>query len=192
MKEIVILAGPNGAGKTTAARKLLPKFPEIREFLNADEFARRIAPDNVGSAAFAAGRMMLERMRELVDQDVSFGLESTLSGRSFVRLLKDCKQAGWRITIVYLWLPSPKDAIERVQSRVEAGGHGVPVADIRRRYYAGLSNLVTLYTPLADELEIYDNSNKRALIASRREGGVLHLWDMKRWRKLKRGARHER
>jgi len=68
LKEIVILAGPNGAGKTTAARKLLPKFPEIREFLNADEFARRIAPDSVGSAAFAAGRMLLKRMHDRVER----------------------------------------------------------------------------------------------------------------------------
>jgi predicted ABC-type ATPase len=192
LKEIVILAGPNGAGKTTAARKLLPKFTEIREFLNADEFARRIAPDSVGSAAFAAGRMLLKRMHELVDRNVSFGLETTLSGKSYVRLLKGCKQAGWRITVVYFWLPSPKDAIARVQRRVLAGGHGVPVEDIRRRYYAGLANLVRLYTPLADELEIYDNSYKRALIASRGEGGILHLWDMKRWRKLRRAARQER
>lgn len=46
MKEIVILGGPKGAGKTTVARKLLPKFPEVHEFLNADEFARAISPEN--------------------------------------------------------------------------------------------------------------------------------------------------
>ena len=65
MKEIVILGGPNGAGKTTAARKLMPKFSHVREFLNADEFARAISPDDVESAAFAAGRRMLARMQEL-------------------------------------------------------------------------------------------------------------------------------
>ncbi len=190
MKEIVILGGPNGAGKTTAARKLLLKFPQVREFLNADEFAREIAPQDVASASIAAGRKMLMRMNELVTLGVSFGFESTLSGKSYVRLLKNCKQAGWRITVLYLWLPSPEDAIERVERRVQAGGHNVPVEDIRRRYYAGLSNLLKLYVPLADELEIYDNSFKRVVrIASRQEGGVVHLWDMKRWLKLKRAAR---
>lgn len=72
MKEIVILAGPNGAGKTTAARKLLPKFSGIQEFLNADEFARAISPENPESAAFAAGRRMLARMRELIARNQSF------------------------------------------------------------------------------------------------------------------------
>lgn len=81
MREIVILGGPNGAGKTTAARKLLPKFSDVRVFLNADEFARAIAPDDPESAAFAAGRKMLETMRELVALNQSFGVETTLSGR---------------------------------------------------------------------------------------------------------------
>ncbi len=57
MKEIVILASPNGAGKTTAARKLLPKFPNIREFLNADEFARAISPEFCKSSIRAVGKI---------------------------------------------------------------------------------------------------------------------------------------
>lgn len=91
MKEIVILGGPNGAGKTTAARKLLPKFSNVHEFLNADEFARAISPDNSEAATFAAGRKMLERMRDLIASNASFGVESTLSGKSYLRLFKECK-----------------------------------------------------------------------------------------------------
>lgn len=134
MKEIVILGGPNGAGKTTAAKKLLPRFPAVQEFLNADEFARAISPNDVERAAFAAGRKMLERMQELIVAGISFGLESTLSGRSYVRILKDCKRHGWRITMLYLWLPRPEDAVERVARRVQEGGHGVAPDVVRRRY----------------------------------------------------------
>ena len=188
MKEIVILGGPNGAGKTTAARKLLPKFSHVREFLNADEFARAISPDDVESAAFSAGRRMLARMQELIALEESFGLESTLSGKSYVRFLRQCKQTGWRITILYLWLPSPEDAIKRVEDRVREGGHGVSPEVIRRRYYSSLSNFLQYYLPLADELEIYDNSVKRVRIAKRREGGFVHVLDMKRWSKLRRAA----
>ena len=114
MKEIVILGGPNGAGKTTAARVLLPKFPNVHEFLNADEFARAICPKNPESAALAAGRRMLEKTRELVGLNRSFGIETTLSGRSYLHLFRRCKQDGWRITLLYLWLPSPEAAIKRV------------------------------------------------------------------------------
>jgi predicted ABC-type ATPase len=189
MKEIMILAGPNGAGKTTAARKLLPKFPGIKEFLNADELARAISPEDPESVAFAAGRRLLAQVRELIALDQSFGLESTLSGRSYLRLLNRCKQSGWRITLLYLWLPSPEAAIERVAHRVREGGHGLPPEIIRRRYFAGLSNFLSLYLPLADELEVYDNSVKRAQIAKRVEGGILQILDSKRWSKLKRTSR---
>jgi predicted ABC-type ATPase len=61
-KDIFILGGPNGAGKTTAANILLPEKLRLHAFLNADEIARRISPDNVESAAFEAGRLMIEQM----------------------------------------------------------------------------------------------------------------------------------
>jgi predicted ABC-type ATPase len=59
MKNIFILGGPNGAGKTTAAKVLLPEKLRIHAFLNADEIARDIYPDNVEAAAFEAGRLMI-------------------------------------------------------------------------------------------------------------------------------------
>jgi len=81
-KEIIILGGPNGAGKTTTARILLPEFLELHPYLNADEIARRLSPDDVESAAFAAGRQMILEMRALVRDGTSFAFESTRSGRS--------------------------------------------------------------------------------------------------------------
>lgn len=189
MKEIVILGGPNGAGKTTAARTLMPKFPNLVEFLNADEFARAISPGRPEHAGFAAGRKMLERMRELIALKESFGLESTLSGRTYLPLLKRCRAEGWRITILYLWLPSPEAAIERVAHRVREGGHGLDSEIIRRRYFSGLANFLKLYISLADEMEVYDNSVKQVQIAKRVEGGGIQVFDSKRWSKLKRIAR---
>ncbi len=55
-KDIFILGGPNGAGKTTAARVLLPESFRESDFLNADEIARGISPEDPESAAMAAGR----------------------------------------------------------------------------------------------------------------------------------------
>lgn len=167
---------------------LLPKFPGIQEFLNADELARAISPEDPESVAFAAGRRMLARMRELIALNQSFGLESTLSGRSYLHLFHRCKQAGWRITLLYLWLPSPEAAIRRVAQRVREGGHGLAPEIIRRRYFAGVSNFLRSYLPLADELEVYDNSTKRVRIAKRAEGGSLLILDSKRWSKLKRAS----
>lgn len=78
MKDIFILGGPNGAGKTTAANVLLPEKLRLRAFLNADEIARVISPDDVESVAFEAGRLMIERMRQMVHNGQSFAFETTL------------------------------------------------------------------------------------------------------------------
>jgi len=77
VENIVIIGGPNGAGKTTAAQVVLPQQLDIREFVNADEIARGLSPFNPEGAALAAGRLMIERIRNLVQDRRSFALETT-------------------------------------------------------------------------------------------------------------------
>jgi predicted ABC-type ATPase len=185
MKEIVLLGGPNGAGKTTAARVLLPEFLRLGEFLNADEIARRLSPGNPESAAFAAGRELILRMRRNIEKEKSFALETTCAGKSYLRLFEECRNVGWRITLLYFWLPSPESSIARVPRRAREGGHTIPEEAIRRRYHAGVVNMRLLYLPLADEAEIYDNSDSwRVLIAEKREGSPLLVHDRERWPKI--------
>jgi predicted ABC-type ATPase len=189
MKEIILIGGPNGAGKTTAARVLLRDFLELNTFLNADDIARDLSPENVEAVALAAGRQLIERMRSLAGSGQSFALETTCAGKSYLRLLQQCKQDGWRITLLYFWLPRPEDAVARVARRVRHGGHDIPEDVILRRYSAGLSNMRNLYLPLADEAEIYDNTDRRrVLIAEKREGLALLVHDPERWAKIEEAA----
>lgn len=189
LKEIVIIGGPNGAGKTTAARVLLREFLELHPYLNADEIARELRPEDVDSAAFAAGRKLIEKMRALVAEGQSFALETTCSGKSYLRLLESCKQDGWRITLLYFWLPTPEMAVARVARRVGQGGHGIPPEVIVRRYFAGIANMLSFYLPLADEAEIYDNTDRsRRLVAEKREGRALDIHDLARWARIQEVA----
>jgi predicted ABC-type ATPase len=189
LKEIVILGGPNGAGKTTVARVLLPEFLRLHDFLNADEIARAIAPDHPEAAAMAAGRRMIERMRENIRLQRSFGFETTCSGKSYVYLLERCKREGWWIKLLFLWLSSPEMAIRRVARRVKQGGHSVPADVIYRRFFNGMSNMRNFYLPLADEAEIYDNSDRvRVLIAEKHEGEFI-IRDLERWTRIEEAAK---
>jgi len=190
VKEIVLLGGPNGAGKTTAARVLLPEFLDLHPYLNADEIARRISPENAERAALAAGRQMIEKMRALVRDGLSFAMETTCSGKSYLRLLDQCRRDGWRINLLYFWLPTPEMAIARVARRVSQGGHHIPSDVVLRRYYSGVSNMRNLYLPLADEAEIYDNSDRqRILIAEKSEGAGLRVRDPERWARIEEMAK---
>jgi predicted ABC-type ATPase len=185
MKDIVLLGGPNGAGKTTAARNLMPEILGLREFLNADEIAREISPGDPDAVAFTAGRMLLDRMRQLIAAGRSFAFETTCSGRSYIPILRGCRENGWRITFYYLWLRRPEDSVARVARRVSQGGHNISGGVIYRRFRTGLWNALYLYLPLADTAAIYDNSGKdRILVAEKELGRQLRIWDKDRWSEM--------
>jgi predicted ABC-type ATPase len=185
LKDIIVLGGPNGAGKTTAAKLLRPEKLGIVEFVNADEIARGLSPFDPDGAAVAAGRVMLQRMKELRQRGQSFAFETTCAGRTHIRFLKDCKTDGWRINLLFLWLPSPEAAIARVNRRIREGGHAIPPDVIVRRYFAGIANMRRSYLPLADVAAIYDNSDEgRVLIAERSAGKTLVIGDSGRWAKI--------
>ena len=65
-KQLYIISGCNGAGKTTASYTVLPDVLECKEFVNADEIARGLSPFNPESMAIEAGRLMLQRINELL------------------------------------------------------------------------------------------------------------------------------
>jgi predicted ABC-type ATPase len=81
------------------------------------------------------------------------------------------RERGYEIELHYLSVTSPRVCIERVAQRVRDGGHDVPVADIRRRFYRSLQNLVKLYLPLSDRWTIWDATltKPRPLLESHRD-----------------------
>lgn len=168
---VYVVAGPNGAGKTTFATEFLPGFVRCREFLNADLIAAGLSPFAPETQNFRAGRLMLIRFRELADQRISFGFETTLAGRLHLKLLQDMRQQGYRLVLFFLWLRSAELALQRVAIRKSQGGHGVPELDVRRRFRMGISNLFHDYLAILDEWWIYDaDCLPPELIAAKTEG----------------------
>ena len=155
---VYVVAGPNGAGKTTFAWEFLPDFVKCREFLNADLIAAGLSPFAPETQNLRAGRLLLERIGELAAAREDFGFETTLSGRTYARLLAGLRRDGYRIVIFFLWLPTADQAVLRVANRVRQGGHAVPEADVRRRFAAGLSNFFRLYQPQCNRWSLYDAS----------------------------------
>jgi predicted ABC-type ATPase len=156
---IYLIAGCNGAGKTTFAKQFLPHEVRCLRFYNADELARGLSPLDPAAADFKAGRLLLAEIRNSIRRKETFALESTLSGKTYVRLLEKAKSGGFRIHLHYLWLSNVAIAIARVRERVRKGGHNVPVADIKRRFDRSLRHLVSNYAPLADRWAVWNNDN---------------------------------
>lgn len=157
MPNVYIIAGCNGAGKTTASFTILPEILKVREFVNADSIAAGLSPFNVESVAFEAGRIMLQRIQQLMEEKEDFAFETTLATRSYVSLIKTARKIGYETNLLYFWLASPEFAKQRVASRVSEGGHNIPTEVIERRYYRGIANFFNLYLPIVNNWIVIDN-----------------------------------
>lgn len=167
MPTLIVIGGPNGAGKSTAAPALLRDYAGVTEFVNADTVALGLSAFSPERVAVAAGRVVLQRVRGLIDSGGDFALESTLSGRTLASLIRLALTQGYRFHLIYLWIPSIEASLRRVQQRVLMGGHDVPLADLQRRYRRSVGNFLDLYRPLAHLWETYDNSRARPLLVAR-------------------------
>lgn len=192
MPTVYLIAGPNGAGKTTFARRFLSGDNLGMEFVNADFIAQGLAPYAPETAAIAAGRLMIMRLRELSKRRESFAFETTLSGRAYVPFLKVLKAAGYRIELAFLWLPAPEQSIDRVAERVTQGGHHIPTEVIKRRHSKGLRNLFKIYRPLLDRWTIFDNNEAPTREIATAEHGSLVVFDLEAFAKLELVMEHAR
>lgn len=169
-KHLYIISGCNGAGKTTASYTVLPEILKVKEFVNADEIARGLSPFNPEGMAIEAGRLMLLRIDELLLKGWDFAIETTLATRSYSRLVQRAQAMGYTVHLMFFWLNSVNLAEERVETRVQLGGHNIAKHIIKRRYHLGLHNLFEVFIPIVDEWMIVDNSDlPREMVA---EGGI--------------------
>lgn len=186
MKQLFIIAGPNGAGKTTASYTILPEVLKCNEFVNADEIAKGLSPFNPESVSIQAGRLMLERINQMIKEGKSFAFETTLATRSYVGFIERAKKKGYFVSLIFLYLPSAEQAVERVAMRVKEGGHNIAPDVIVRRYKRGLENLVKLYMPVCDAWTIYDNSqnSNATCIAQKLFGEDIKIYDAEKFKTI--------
>ncbi len=186
MPVLYIIAGPNGAGKTTAAKVLLPEVFHCDIFINADEIAAQLNPENVEAVAFLAGRIMLQQIEETLQQKATFAIETTLATRSYLNRVRKAQLLSYEVVLIFFYLPSAEMAKQRVTYRVERGGHSIPPDVIDRRYHFGIKNLFT-YMDLVDRWHIYDNSitPPGKIAEGEREGGI-NIIKFEEWEKLKK------
>jgi len=163
-----VFGGANGSGKSTLIRNMAPPG----ELVNADEIARlidRVRPEN---ASLAAGRMVLERLDELIAARQSFHWETTLSSHQALHHMAKARRGGFQTNLVFVVLENVTLNIARVRSRVANGGHDIPEESIKRRYEKAFDRLPKA-VQLSDAVIVYDNTHKNDLkTLYRLDGGV--------------------
>lgn len=181
--QLVIIGGPNGAGKTTVVEFLFVNR-SIAECVNADVIAKGMAINGEASSDISAGRVLLKVVHGALSSRVSVAFESTMSGISWKKLIKDAQKLGYEVTICFVVVESELISIERVARRVREGGHDIPVETIKRRYGKSMSLGLGEYRYLADYWYFFDNSDSSAkLVAARENKGPELITDENLWRR---------
>jgi predicted ABC-type ATPase len=188
-KNVYIIAGPNGSGKTTFAKLFLPEYVNCPNFVNADLIAQGLAPFEPRTAAIKAGKLVLQQINEYARRGFDFAFETTLSGKSYAKLLSELKSQEYSLHLFFLWIPSPELAIARIKDRVAEGGHHVPPEDVRRRFVRGLRNFFKMYESILDSWVLIDNSKSKPVLIAKRRNGDREVMDQKLFDSIQKVAR---
>ena len=121
--KLTVIAGPNGSGKTTFALEYLKSYSY--PYVSADVIAESMHAASIDEVRLEAGRAFLERVAAHVQGGASLVVESTLSGLTFRNVMERAREAGFQVTIVFIFLGSERACVARIRERVRKGGHAV-------------------------------------------------------------------
>ena len=174
-KILYIIAGANGSGKSTLASELLPS--ENLDFLNADEVAKEICPQNIESVKIKAGKIVLKKLEKLLNSQKSFAIETTLAGKNHIKTIQKAKNLGYYIVLIYSYLDSPILCENRIKIRVLNGGHNIPKNDIIRRFYRSKENFWNTYKDLVDEWNLFYNGTSEYILVAQSSESKIEIYN---------------
>ena len=155
IKKYVLIAGVNGAGKSTLYQTL--ESLKMLERVNTDEIVRSFGDWRNSADVFKAGKMAIRKIDMCFQNGISFNQETTLCGNSILRNIDKAKSLGYQIELHYVGVESAEIAKQRIAYRVAHGGHGIPDADVERRYAESFKHL-DLIKDKCDLVILYDNT----------------------------------
>ena len=128
---------------------------------------------------------MLIKTRMLFRDRKDFAIETTLATRSLLKMILGAQRQGYFVTLLYLWLPSPEMAVERIRARVASGGHNIDEETVRRRYYTGIRYLFHDYMNACDKWILADNANPPFKVIAEGNKTMATIVDFEALRKLR-------
>lgn len=188
-KRLFIIAGANGTGKTTLASEFLKEYSI--EFLNADEIAKTIDSRDFRRVRIEAGKVFLKKLKDLIKQEASFAIESTLAGTYLIKFIKNLKNKGYKIDIIYFFLDNPKACINRIKIRVKRGGHTVPREDVIRRFYRSKNNFWNKYRKIVDEWTMFYNGLEKGIPVATGQENYVEIINDELFELFKGGVKDE-
>jgi predicted ABC-type ATPase len=186
---LTVIAGANGSGKSTLTKWARAYFQQAAT-LDPDAMAVDLQAQTSSEVSpIEAGKQVLTAAESCLEKGVSFSVETTLSGNTYLKMLADARRLGYRTCLFYIGTEDLSINISRVKARVLAGGHDVPIEDQTRRYGRSFRNLPKAIE-LVDEGVLLDNSSAlgHRVVAVKLEGRQVHLFEpVPQWAAFLRG-----
>ncbi len=156
--EFTTIAGPNGAGKS----RLCPFYVSTTSF-DGDKLMMSLRqqhpdwPDHWISGTVASE---LEKQKtDALCRRKDFAFETNFSSDMALNMIREFREANFKISLVYFGLHSEDESISRVIHRVLTGGHDVENDIIRFNFNEGLRN-IQQHLHLFDNLTFVDGNSK--------------------------------
>lgn len=137
---------------------------DCTHFINADLIAAGLSPFAPERELIAASRIFLQEIEERIKKREDFAFETTLSGRTYLRLIDRLRADVWRVELTYMALPSIEMSKLRVAERVVHGGHNIPARDIERRFPRSLYNLLNDFSHCVDSCICFMNDGEEPVL----------------------------
>jgi predicted ABC-type ATPase len=155
---------------STSSTAYLPKIVHCSRYINADLIAAGLSPLAPERELVAASRIFLQEIENSVLKCQDFAFETTLAGKSYLKLVRRLQQLNWHVELIYLALPSVEMSKARVAERVAHGGHDIPVEAIERRFSRSLCNLLHEFSFVVDNCACFMNINTEPTLIFEQQG----------------------
>ncbi|MGB6014345.1 MAG: zeta toxin family protein, partial [Nodosilinea sp.] len=170
------------------ALSYLPTAANCRNFVNADLIAAGLSPLAPETELLAASRLFLSEIENRIQARQDFAFETTLAGRSYLRLIRRLRSDGWRVELIYLALPSVEMSRLRVAERVAHGGHNIPLEDIERRFPRSLQNLLNEFSYAVDRTQCFMNEDDSPQLIFEQQGETREILNPELFEQLSQEA----
>lgn len=149
----IIIAGVNGTGKSSFRGVLDGQGANLGHIIDPDEIAKKNNGNNL-----LAGKMAVNEIKDCLNKNITFTQETTLSGKTVEKTIKQARKQGYYISLYYIGLNSSEESITRIANRVRKGGHNIPSEAVNRRFLNRFEALAAILS-YCDEVAFYDNEN---------------------------------
>tara|TARA_R110002111_G_scaffold34821_1_gene68809 strand:- start:267 stop:863 length:597 start_codon:yes stop_codon:yes gene_type:complete len=159
MSDLYLLGGPNGVGKSTHSEQLA-KIHKI-SIIDGDKIAKELS-QHTKSPLFIVENVIQNRIKDHINNKVSFVIESNLDINSAYSHANLAKKNGYNVHLIYMGVDDQSILNKRIEDRAKLGLHFISPPQVKSKYAAALSGLPNKIHTF-NTVNFLDNSSKRPI-----------------------------